>query len=193
MKHGKLSRFAWSAVGTVFTVSAAISFAAVPKPSAADVTDTPQKPLTADQKIEKEAHCPPGHDAYALVTVDGLKDDKGDLIVEAYPDNKKDFLVNRLGRTDVHKPGDDPTVCVELPGPGRYAIVVHHDRDGDNSFDLFKDGFGFSNNPHIGFSTPDVSEVAINVTKQITRLTIDMHYLFSSNKHRMRMRGGRPR
>lgn len=131
------------------------------------------------------ALCPPGHKAYAIVTIEGLKDDEGDLILEVYPDDEKEFLKQRLGRTDDRNiTAPDTKLCVWLPGPGRYAIVVHHDRDDDNKFDLFKDGYGFSRNPNILFSSPDVADVAVDIKHRITRLTIDMHYLFSHDRRR---------
>jgi uncharacterized protein (DUF2141 family) len=138
-------------------------------------------PVDPDIKL-----CPPGHKDYVIVTITGLKDDKGDVILEVYPNDEKEFLKQRLGRTDDYHPtAPDTKMCVEVPGPGKYAFVVHHDRDVDNKFDLFKDGYGFSRNPRILFSSPDVDEVVVDIKHRITRLTIEMHYFFSRDRRRM--------
>ncbi len=179
MKRRRSETLGWIAFAAVPVVVVLGLFAPLAvQGSVADVLS----PHAAAEPVDPDMHlCKPGHPAYAIVTIKGLKDNKGDLILEVYPDNEKDFLKNRLGRTDSPIPeGTDPTLCVELPGPGRYAIVVHHDRDADNKFDLFKDGYGFSNNPHIAFSTPSVDDVAIDAKGRVTHLTIDVHYFFSS-------------
>jgi uncharacterized protein (DUF2141 family) len=124
------------------------------------------------------ATCPPGFNAYAKVKVTGLKDQRGMLRVELYPDTKEDFVVNMLARVQVPTPAGDPTICIALPKPGRYAIAVHHDRNDDNRFDLFIDGFGFSNNPHIGFSLPKVDKVAFDAKPGFTELTVNINYVF---------------
>ena len=172
-------------------------------PALAQAADIPDTPVKADQTYHPPmgaasgaltdgmATCPPGYKYYAMVKVEGLKDQKGNLRVEVYPDNDRDFLVNRMGRTEVPTPTGEPEVCVQLPSQGRYAIVVHQDRDADNSFDVFTDGFGFSNNPKLGFSKPDVDAVAFATTGEVTHLTVDMHYVLSSDGKRHR--GGRPR
>lgn len=162
----------------------------LPPPVKADKTfHPPVKGEASGALADGMASCPPGYKYYAMVKVEGLKDRDGNLRVEVYPDNDRDFLVNRMGRTEVPTPGGEPQLCVQLPGKGRYAIVVHQDRDADNSFDVFTDGFGFSNNPKLGFSKPDVSKVAFDTTGKVTHLTVDMHYIFSSNRNRRH--GGR--
>lgn len=155
----------------------------------ADKTFHPAEGAASGALTSGKATCPPGYNYYAMVKVEGLKDQKGNLRVEVYPDNDRDFLVNRMGRTEVPTPTGEPEICVQLPKPGRFAIVVHQDRDADNSFDVFTDGFGFSNNPKLGFSKPDVKAVAFDTTGKVTHLTIDMHYVLSSGDNRRR--GGR--
>ena len=190
-------------MGSSWTTAAGFAAAVLlAMPALARAADIPDTPVKADQTYhppmgaasgaltEGKATCPPGYDYYAVVTVEGLKDQKGNLRVEVYPDNDRDFLVNRMGRTEVPTPTGEPQICVQLPKPGRFAIVVHQDRDADNSFDVFSDGFGFSNNPKLGFSKPDVDEVAFPTTGKVTHLTVDMHYVLSSDNKRRR--GGRP-
>lgn len=137
------------------------------------------------------APCPQGHDAYAEVKVIGLKDQRGDLRVELYPDTQEDFVVNMLDRVEIPTPPDDPTICIALPKPGRYAIVVHHDRNTNNKFDLFTDGFGFSNNPKLGFTLPRIDKVAFVAGSGITRLTVDVNYFWSRGSRRKTYGPGR--
>jgi uncharacterized protein (DUF2141 family) len=167
-------RRAWLGVALALCVAPA---------SAAIVDAKAERPAPWVATIWHSAKCPTGFDAYAKVKVVGLKDRSGMLRVELYPDTKEDFVVNMLSRVEVPTPAGDPTICIALPKPGRYAITVHHDRNTNNKFDLFTDGFGFSNNPHIGFSLPKVDKVAFDAPAGITSLEVDVHYMF----------GGRPK
>ncbi len=46
-----------------------------------------------------------------------------------------------------------PTLlCIRVPAPGRSALFVLHDRDGDGRFGVLRDGAGFAGNPRIGMS-----------------------------------------
>lgn len=122
----------------------------------------------------------------ALVTVSGFKDRSGKIRVQLYPDNDKDFL--RSGkkltaegkvfrRVDAPTPGDgDAEICVQLPAPGRYALAVLHDRDGDGKLDVFSDGYGFPNNPKVGLGAPDVDKVAFTAASGLTPLAITLDY-----------------
>ena len=121
----------------------------------------------------------------ALVHVHGFKDRTGQLRVELYPANNADFLApgGRLRsegkvfqRIDLPTPQEgDPDVCVALPAPGEYAIVVLHDRNSSGKLDPFSDGYGFPNNPRLGFSKPDVS-VATFTSTGLSRLDVVLNY-----------------
>jgi uncharacterized protein (DUF2141 family) len=158
-------------------LGAALALCAAPA-SAAIVDAKAERPAPWVATIWHSAKCPAGYKSYAKVKVVGLKDRRGMLRVELYPDTKEDFVVNMLSRVEIPTPGDDPTVCIALPKPGRYAIVVHHDRNTNNKFDIFSDGFGFSNNPHIGFSVPKVDKVAFDAPAGTTKLEVDVRYMF---------------
>src|SRR3546814_18592764 len=41
-------------------------------------------------------------------------------------------------------PAGKMSVCVPLPGPGTYALVVLHDRDANGRLSVWSDGVGFS-------------------------------------------------
>ena len=63
-------------------------------------------------------------------------------------------------------------MCVALPGPGRYAVGVLHDRNGDGKLNPFRDGFGVSNNPRLGLSKPNVAKVGFDAGVGVTSLVI---------------------
>jgi uncharacterized protein (DUF2141 family) len=134
-----------------------------------------------------EAQCRPGEAGTELmVDVVGLKDHVGMLKVEVYPGVAGDWLQDDNKLINAGKvfrrvegpvpPERVPHVCVRLPGPGRYGVLVLHDRDSNHRFNLSHDGIGFSRNPRLYLSQPSASAVAINVGPGITPLRIIMNY-----------------
>jgi uncharacterized protein (DUF2141 family) len=66
--------------------------------------------------------------------------------------------------------------------PGKYAITAFHDANSDgkmnkNSFGMPEEGFGFSNNPEIGFSAPSFSETEFQVSATKAVVPIKLRYL----------------
>jgi uncharacterized protein (DUF2141 family) len=66
--------------------------------------------------------------------------------------------------------------------PGKYAVTAFHDANNDgkmnkNSFGMPEEGFGFSNNPEIGFSAPSFSETEFQVTDAKAVVPIKLRYL----------------
>jgi uncharacterized protein (DUF2141 family) len=65
--------------------------------------------------------------------------------------------------------------------PGNYAMIAHHDFNNDGTmnkgdFGIPQEGFGFSNNPEIGFSSPSFEETKFSVTEPKTTVQIQMRY-----------------
>ncbi len=120
-----------------------------------------------------------------LVHVHGFKDLSGNLRVELYPAVEGDFLASRAkleGEGKVFQRIDMPTpqtgvadVCVALPAPGPYALSVLHDRNASGKLDAFSDGFGFPNNPRLGYGKPDVTEATITVDGRM-RVDVALNY-----------------
>lgn len=115
-----------------------------------------------------------------LVNVTGFKNRAGKLRVQLYGANPADFLAKgkKLRRIDlpVARSGAMP-VCIAVPSPGRYAIAVRHDADG-NGKSGWNDGGGFSNNPDISLMDlkPKHSEVAFNVGQGTKAVNVVLNY-----------------
>ena len=134
-----------------------------------------------------EGKCRSGESGPAfLVAVEGLKDRKGLLKVEVYPANDKDFLADdnvlvaagkTFRRVEIPVPvSGAPVLCVRVPGPGTYGMMVLHDRDSNRKFGWRSDGIGFAGNPRLGLSQPKVAKARATAGSTPTRLDIVMNY-----------------
>lgn len=134
-----------------------------------------------------EGRCRLGESGPAfLVDIVGLKDRTGLLKLEVYPANDKDFLAddNKLvaagktfRRVETGIPANGtPTLCVRVPGPGRYGVTVLHDRDSNHKFGWRSDGIGFAANPRLGLSKPSSAKASAVAGEGLTRLEIVMNY-----------------
>ena len=132
-----------------------------------------------------------------MVEVQGLKDRAGRLKLELYPAAPHDFLADdnvlvaagkSFARVDVPTPPSGKVeLCIRAPGPGRYGLMLLHDRNGDHKFQLSSDGVGFSNNPKLGWGKPSVEHVAIEVGNGPRLIAIILNY-----RHGLGMRPQRP-
>ena len=121
-----------------------------------------------------------------MVSVAGLKDRKGLLRLELYPDNDTDFLADdnllveagkTFARADLPTPSAGPvSLCIRVPRQGHYALSLLHDRDANLKFGMFSDGIGFAGNPRLGWSKPTAASASINAGPGITRITIVLNY-----------------
>jgi uncharacterized protein (DUF2141 family) len=134
-----------------------------------------------------EARCRSNENGPAfLIEIIGLKDRQGNLKLEVYPANDTDFLQDdniliaqgkTFRRVEGPVPQSSPVVlCVRLPGPGRYAVSVLHDRDGNRKFGLSVDGVGFGSNPKLGMGKPKAAAASIVAGSGLTRERIVMNY-----------------
>jgi uncharacterized protein (DUF2141 family) len=86
-----------------------------------------------------------------LVNIVGLKQRTGNIRVALY-NNPSTFLARGQTMRKINVPvtgGGPMHVCIAVPQPGRYAIAVRHDVDGDNARGDWSDGGGFSRNPRL--------------------------------------------
>jgi uncharacterized protein (DUF2141 family) len=75
--------------------------------------------------------------------------------------------------------GGPVRVCVPVPGPGRYAVAVRHDSDG-NGRSGWSDGGGFSRNPRVTLMNlrPSYDSVAFNVGRGVAGVNITLLYRY---------------
>jgi uncharacterized protein (DUF2141 family) len=121
------------------------------------------------------------------VSVVGLKDHTGRLKLELYPANDADFLKDDrdlikegkvFRRVWAQTPASaNVNLCIRAPGPGRWAVLLTHDRDGKNKFNFWQDGAGFISTEHLGRSRPSVNQAIINVPAGGANVTIRLQYL----------------
>ncbi|WP_066799337.1 DUF2141 domain-containing protein [Sphingomonas soli] len=122
------------------------------------------------------------------VNVAGIKDRTGRLKVEIYPPNETDFLRDDTTLKNERRPfrrvwmktpgGDGPvSICIRAPYAGQWAVLLTHDRDGQNKFNFWQDGAGFPSNQRLGRSRPKVRQALVNVPAQGGQITIRLQYL----------------
>lgn len=146
-------------------------------------------PVKPDPSLGKaEAACRVNESGPALlVAVTGLKDRKGLVRAELYPDNDSDFLADDailinahklFRRVDLELPASGPVVlCLRVPAAGRYSLSVLHDRNRNLKWDKLSDGLGFGGNPKLGWSKPRAAAASVAVGAGPTRTGVVMNYL----------------
>jgi uncharacterized protein (DUF2141 family) len=137
---------------------------------------------------KKEGTCRPHERGPALIVkAVGLKDRAGNLKLEVYPAEDPDFLApdaelvaagKVFRRVEVPVPAAaEPLLCIRVPAPGTYTLVLLHDRDGDHRFEWQGDGIGFGSNPRLGLGQPKAAEARVIAGRGLTRVTIVLNYL----------------
>jgi uncharacterized protein (DUF2141 family) len=123
---------------------------------------------------------PPGQ--AVLVNVDGFRVRTGSIRVAIYGSDPSRFLARGQTLRKINVPvtgAGAMRICVALPGPGRYAVAVRHDVNGNNRSD-WSDGGGFSRNPRVSLTSlrPNYNNVAINVGRGVTPVNVVLNYRF---------------
>lgn len=132
------------------------------------------------------AACEAGRPAI-LATIVGLKDRTGILKLELYPATPDDFTRDdrdliaegkTFRRVTVAPPASGPVqLCLRVPGPGRYTLLLTHNRDGRNKFDYRIDGAGVPSNRRLGMSKPKADAAMVEVGAGPLPITIRAQYL----------------
>ncbi len=130
--------------------------------------------------------CKTGDGPAILVTITTLKDRKGQFRMDLYSDDPDAWLAGKKKTESEGKtfrrirapvpPNGTPQLCVRVSGPGRYALFVLHDRDGDDKVGVFTDGFGFSRNPRLSFAKPKIAAVVFEYPGGVLPLAINLNY-----------------
>ncbi len=135
--------------------------------------------------------------AAIMVHVENIRSIEGNLRAQIYSSNPDDFLAKgkKLVRVDVPVQSDEgQSVCVQLPAPGDYALVVMHDKNSNGKADFFSEGFGFSNNPKLGFGAPDAEDVIMKMPAGVSETVVNLKYILGSdNKKKEKRRNLRRR
>jgi uncharacterized protein (DUF2141 family) len=121
------------------------------------------------------------------VHVTGFKDRAGQVRAELYSDSKDDFLASHrvleaagkiFHRIDTPTPlAGEAVICMPVPKPGRYSMVILHDRNGNGKLDGFSDGFGFPGNPKLSIGKPDVEKAVVSIGNSTVKITVVLNYL----------------
>jgi uncharacterized protein (DUF2141 family) len=116
------------------------------------------------------------------IHVDGFRNQKGELGVTVFksPDGWPENNDKALLHGGYPFSGNSGTVRLELP-PGRYAVAVIHDENSNHKLDrnfmsIPKEGFGFSNNPHVLLTAPKFDTAAFQLACPSAELSIHLIY-----------------
>jgi uncharacterized protein (DUF2141 family) len=118
--------------------------------------------------------------AISLV-VTGIQGGSGRLRIYLYGDEPSDFMKKgkRLKRVNVTVRGRRIVeVCIRVTRPGRYALAVQHDVNGNRRVD-WSDGGGAFRNPQVTVLRlrPRFDQVAFDVPGGVTQMRIAIKYL----------------
>lgn len=119
--------------------------------------------------------------AVLKVDVTGLASDRGDVHVALY--NTPAAFPHSDGMiTETKVLVQDGVARVVFDGlkPGRYAIAVYHDENGNHSFDqgifgIPLEAYGFSSGARAFFSAPSFEAAAFDVAEPETRIVIRLN------------------
>ena len=134
-----------------------------------------------------EGRCRTGEPGPALlVDIAGLRDRKGLVKVEVYPNRDGEFLADDnvllsqgkvFRRVEQDVPEQGPVqLCVRVPAPGHYSLLVLHDRDGNHKFGWWSDGVGFPNLSRLGLHKPKAAAARVVAGAGPTRVTVAIMY-----------------
>jgi uncharacterized protein (DUF2141 family) len=114
------------------------------------------------------------------VLVKGARSDKGTIEYAVY-DRADTFPKDEgaIARGGVPADMEEARIVVKGLRPGRYAVAVFHDEDGDGRFDqgflgIPLEDYGFSNNAAVFFGPPSFNDAAVTVGPDGATITIDL-------------------
>jgi uncharacterized protein (DUF2141 family) len=118
-----------------------------------------------------------------MVSVSGMRSDKGNITITIYPDDASHFLdgAYKLARQMVPVTLPVTTACFVLPVPGAYAVALFHDENDDhhlntNALGIPTEGYGFSNDPTLYFGPPGLDKVRFALHPGDNPIAIRMKY-----------------
>ena len=123
--------------------------------------------------------CAPGKPS-VMVHVAGFKQVSGQVKVSLYGADTRRWLAKkgRIAKVKVPVTARAMDICMTVPGPGRYAISVHHDLNADGARDRH-DGGGYSRDPRVSLFNPKPAfdKAAFSVGAEPTRIGVTLLYI----------------
>jgi uncharacterized protein (DUF2141 family) len=119
------------------------------------------------------------------IHVDGLRNSTGVVGAAIFrsPDGWPEDMKKSLNHwpTPISPGAHDATAVMKSLPPGNYGVVAIHDENRNHKLDrnflgIPKEGFGFANNPHVGFSAPAYQAAVVHVTCPVTAINIHLIY-----------------
>lgn len=130
----------------------------------------------------------------AAVTIDDLRAPTGLLTAYLWSDDPDAFLEHgrSLQRIELPAAPGPVRLCLPAPRPGRYAVSVRHDVDGNRRRYDLNDGAGFSRNPRLSLTRtrPALATVLVTIGAGATPVDIVMNYRFGLSVRPLRARPG---
>jgi uncharacterized protein (DUF2141 family) len=118
------------------------------------------------------------------ITIEKVRNSKGTIKVELYNGEVETGKKKgkKIARTRVKASQGETKLCLNAPSRGDYSISLYHDENDNKKFDrnfigIPREGFGFSNNPSIGFGLPDEEEIRFQAKQTGINLRISVVYL----------------
>jgi uncharacterized protein (DUF2141 family) len=143
------------------------------------LASTPMLQATPPQAASVVAGCT------LRIHVDGLRNSKGNIgtVIFSSPDGWPDNTAKafRVGPTEIPANQRQGTaVWLDLP-PGDYGVAAIHDENSNarldkNLFGIPREGFGFANNPHVGWGPALFKDALVHVACPATEITIHIQY-----------------
>ena len=125
------------------------------------------------------ADCTPGKPG-VMVHVAGFKQASGQVKVSLYGADTGRWLAKkgRIAKVKVPVTARAMDICMTVPGPGRYAISVHHDLNANGARDRH-DGGGYSRDPRVSLFNPKPAfdKAAFSVGAEPTRIGVTLLYI----------------
>lgn len=133
------------------------------------------------------AACVAGNQPAILASLQGFKDRTGRVKLELYPDSATDFLRpdgeliaagKPFRRVWADLPASGPvSICLRAPGPGRYGVIVTHQREGQTRFNFRVDGVALPQATPIGRAKPRIDQARLTVGAGVVPVTMTLQYL----------------
>ena len=144
----------------------------------------PIAPLALLLALPILASAAPPETGAVVVSVSGMRSARGQVLAclttraKGFPDCRRDPAARKLA---VSASGAVTVSFAALP-PGRYAVALLHDENGNGKADMAlmipREGFGFSRNAAVRMGPPRFATAAFDVGGDTVIMPVRMRYIF---------------